>query len=357
MKDFHARGFNEETRAKLSLFSAYLREWIPVFVARRRPYWTNVNIIDFFAGPGSDSKGNKGSPLLIADAVHEQLDRINTNKIQLRIILNEPNRSKNRKLSQNIESIRERLQPVVFEIYCNEFQPLFDHLLPSLKDAANLIFLDQFGISQITGEVFDKLISLRQTDFLFFICSGTLYRFAEHPSIKRYLDTSMINFDDHYQVHRRVCEWYQQRIPNDIKYFIAPFSLKNKGNIYGLIFGSGHPLGMEKFLRSSWKIDPERGESNFDIDREGIIPNDRQQLLFPNKPTKVTLFEQELLKLLKNKHFLYDRDIYLHAITNGFLPTHARQVCKKAKNKDILIDFGRISKDGYKSPRRIIYGN
>lgn len=357
MTDFHTKGFSEETLLKLTLFKNYLREWIPVFVARRNPIWKNVNIIDFFAGPGSDSQGNKGSPLLIIDAVEEHLDKIREKEIHFRVILSEPNRKKNNQLSQIIEKKRNSLEPVTFEIFSKEFQILFDQILPSLENAANLIFLDQSGIKQITDEVFKKLISLEHTDFLFFISSQTIYRFSENPSIKKYLDMSAINMDDHYQVHRKVCEWYRSCIPEGETYFIAPFSLKNKGNIYGLIFGSGHPRGMEKFLRSCWKIDTKRGEANFDIDREGIIPNDPQQFLFPSEPTKVALFEEDLTALFKQKCLKYDRDIYLYAITNGFLPEHARDVCKRAKKDGILSEYGRISYDGYKEPRKIKYGN
>lgn len=59
---FFKEEFDETTKTKLRLYSEYLREWFPVF-ARGHEH-TSINIIDFFAGPGKDSKGHPGSPLI-----------------------------------------------------------------------------------------------------------------------------------------------------------------------------------------------------------------------------------------------------------------------------------------------------
>ena len=66
--------------------------------------------------------------------------------------------------------------------------------------------------------------------------------------------------------HRAVVEHYRHLAGGRI--FFGSFSIKKGANIYGLIFGSAHPLGIEKFLRVCWKVDPVRGEANFDIDDE-----------------------------------------------------------------------------------------
>jgi len=41
---------------------------------------------------------------------------------------------------------------------------------------------------------------------------------------------------------------------------------EKKGNYYGLIFGSSHTLGMEKFIKVCWKHDTFSGEANYNID-------------------------------------------------------------------------------------------
>ncbi|MCF0061742.1 hypothetical protein MUK70_21105 [Dyadobacter chenwenxiniae] len=86
-------------------------------------------------------------------------------------------------------------------------------------------------------------------------------------------------------------------------------------------------LGFEKFLKTCWNADPERGEANFDIDDDKIQKG--QYNIFTNdiqKPKKVDLFERELREKIMTKILVTDKDIYLFTLSNGFLPYHARKV-------------------------------
>ena len=64
-RDIHKEAFDEGTQAKLAIFEDYLKEWLPVFLSKRDIFWNTINIFDFFAGPGSDPNGIKGTPLII----------------------------------------------------------------------------------------------------------------------------------------------------------------------------------------------------------------------------------------------------------------------------------------------------
>ena len=76
-------------------------------------------------------------------------------------------------------------------------------------------------------------------------------------------------------------------IPENKEYFLAPFSIKKDKNIYGLIFGSNHSFGIEKFLNISWKLNENSGDANYNIDEEEIAEG--KLSLFPedNKPKKL----------------------------------------------------------------------
>ena len=63
--DFHDNPFDEGTLIKLDIFELYLREWLPVFLASTKYNWRELHIFDFFAGPGTDPRGQLGSPLRI----------------------------------------------------------------------------------------------------------------------------------------------------------------------------------------------------------------------------------------------------------------------------------------------------
>jgi three-Cys-motif partner protein len=61
--DFHDKPFDEGTLTKLQIFELYSREWLPVFLSSSQQAWTEIHLFDFFAGPGTDSAGEFGSPL------------------------------------------------------------------------------------------------------------------------------------------------------------------------------------------------------------------------------------------------------------------------------------------------------
>lgn len=143
----------------------------------------------------------------------------------------------------------------------------------SSKNYAKFILLDQYGFSQIDEFVFLKLVNSPLTDFIFFISSSFIKRFKENPNTKRYIDTERIPFDESNpkECHRLIADYFQNLIPAKKDYYKHHFSIQKGGNYYGLIFGTSHTLGMEKFLKVSWKQDPYSGESNFNIDNDETI--------------------------------------------------------------------------------------
>ena len=58
---------NEGTQDKLELYREYLREWLPVFINGSSV--DIIQIFDFFAGPGFDMDGNRGSPVITCDEI------------------------------------------------------------------------------------------------------------------------------------------------------------------------------------------------------------------------------------------------------------------------------------------------
>ena len=104
-------------------------------------------------------------------------------------------------------------------------------------------------------------------------------------------------------------------------------------NIYGLIFGSAHPLGIDKFLEVAWSQDEFSGEANFPIDRENIRPD---QLLLPMtevQPSKITVFENELERLLRGARLLNEVDVMRVCFEHGVKRQHARPILSKLKKK------------------------
>lgn len=132
------------------------------------------------------------------------------------------------------------------------------------------VLIDQYGIKQVTEEVFSNLISFPKTDFIFFISSSTINRFKEFPAIQQYFDIKKIKFDDAQpkECHRLIKEYFEDLIPLGKDYYLHSFTIKKGSNYYGLIFGTSHSLGMEKFLKVCWEEDRLSGDSNCNIDND-----------------------------------------------------------------------------------------
>src|SRR5215213_7835028 len=62
---FHDKPYDPGTLTKLKIFELYVQAWIPVFVSQPDPPFREIHIFDLFCGPGTDSVGTPGSPLLI----------------------------------------------------------------------------------------------------------------------------------------------------------------------------------------------------------------------------------------------------------------------------------------------------
>lgn len=151
IKDLHAEKFDDGTIAKLDIFESYLEAWLPVFI--HTPHFSKVNICDFFAGAGTDTVGNHGSPLLILKILDKYQELIIDKQLKINIILNEFDKNKFNDLKEAIELKRSKnylvKQLVEISYFQRDFQDIFKELAPSIKESANLIFLDQNGIKHV----------------------------------------------------------------------------------------------------------------------------------------------------------------------------------------------------------------
>lgn len=354
-RDIHKRPFDEGTKAKLAIFRDYLKEWLPVFLASNDIYYPTINIYDFFSGPGSDGNGTPGTPLIILNELEVYIAQIMSKKLIVNLYFNEFDKSKYDELKKVVKSEKYKSLPVHIETDSLEFKIAFDKKYSDMgsKGNANLLFLDQNGVKHITEEVFCKITNLKQTDFLFFISSSTIKRFADHPNICQHikLNEKEVENTPYHKIHRLVLEYYKSLIRNK-DYYLAQFSLKKNAGLYGLIFGSGHVLGIEKFLTTCWSIDRDRGEANFDIDDDNIIPG--QIDLFTGgvrRPKKIEYFETELIKNITNSTLRTDKDVYLFTIASGMKVSIARQILKN------LVRDDKIEKNNFELSSKVCKSN
>ena len=305
--DFHNRPFDEGTLTKLQVFELYAREWLPVFLSPERPLHKELHLFDFFAGPGADSAGVPGSPLRILRQLHEYRSLSGWRSVSVHVHFFDESEAKIQRLKESIVANSLNLPNVTFDIRRLSFDQSFMECANVLAspNTAKLVFIDQCGVDEVTPDVFRSLVNSPTCDFLFFLSSSTLHRFRDHPAIKQ----KIVRPDDYYHVHRAALDYYRGLLPAEQRYFLAPFSIKKGSNIYGLIFGSAHPRGMDKFLQVAWQSDRISGEADFDIGRDNIRKDELVLALDEMRPSKIAGFEAELEHLLRNGHLTDELEV------------------------------------------------
>jgi three-Cys-motif partner protein len=298
-----------------------------VFLSKPDPRFKQVHLFDFFSGPGTDSKGVYGSPLRMLDQLRRYHQKGMAGWDNVRIIahLFDEDERKIRTLKSFVESDAWKIPGV--EIDCrpiNFHQALAEHqVLCTNRNAAKLLIIDQYGVDEVSDVVFKKLVAFQTTDFLFFLSSSTLHRFRDHPSIKQKIQKP----GDSYDVHRAALNYYRRLIPASDRLFLGPFSIrKRNGNIYGLIFGSHHPLGIHKFLQVAWSTDEIAGEANFDIERENVRPEEGILALDVMRPRKIQEFETGLEAALRSGDLKSEADVARFCIEAGMTCKHSASV-------------------------------
>ncbi|MCI5716089.1 MAG: three-Cys-motif partner protein TcmP [Bacteroidales bacterium] len=187
-KDINSEPFPEATMLKLDIFRRCFREWFPVFV--HHPSVESIYIYDMFAGSGTDSDGNPGSPLiLLEEAVgnkRQHCKALKENKKYVAFGFNEKDKGKKETLDKVKDDFITKCKegcPIKECVYSNSIwckNASFDDIMnsPNFKKVlankkyAKFVLLDQYGFKQITEGVFLKLVTSPVTDFIFFISSS-----------------------------------------------------------------------------------------------------------------------------------------------------------------------------------------
>ncbi len=349
---FHRKPYEEGTLRKLKIFEYYIREWIPVFVSREQPRFSEVHIFDYFCGPGTDSNGIYGSPLRILDQLrrYQRLGMAGWSKVKIFAHLSDSVKWKIEELNRTIETSEWKIPGVEVDIKRLKFKEalgIHESILLNPR-AAKLLIIDQFGVDEVSDTVFEDLIRYPVTDFIFFLSSSTLHRFHDHPSIKIKIEKP----ENSYDVHRAAFDYFRKIAPPNV--FLGRFSIQKRSNIYGLIFGSQHPLGIHKFLQVAWGDDEIYGEANFDIERENIVPGEMLLPLQELRPKKIQVFEVELEADIRAGRIRSEADMISFCIGNGMTGKHCTSTIKKLKTEKIIYcSFRTPSVNNFKSPREI----
>ncbi len=345
--------YNEGTLTKLQLFELYARSWLPVFTSPPNPHWKRLHLFDFFAGRGRDCEGTPGSPARLIAEISRRWAEIQQKGLHVSLTACDSDASKVQSLTEYLQEPGRMPPGLCFDPRAGEFADTFRHYLPILRDrdTACLVLLDQYGFKEIGSEVFQTLTRCPTTDILFFVSTQHLHRFADHPDVRKYIELERA--EDYHLAHQQVLKWYRSQIPAGVEYYLAPFSFRKGSNIYSVIFGSGHPRGMEQLLGVAWQKDKLNGEADYDLNREDF--NDLAPYLpldLFEKPKKLQVFEAALESAIRSRQMASEKDLYLFCLNNGMKPGHASPVIARLKKEHIIeCDFVSPRGESLSQPR------
>lgn len=352
-RKFHQQPYDEGTLLKLDIFEAYAQAWIPVFLSKPEPPFPEVHVFDFFCGPGFDSSGAPGSPIRLLRQLRDYYDGgrlAGWNDVTIHVHLSDADQRKTASLSAVIEHEKWKIPGVQIEVNPMTFEAALERYRSVLmnKRAPKLLIIDQFGVDAVNDEVFTQLTDFPRTDFIFFLSSSTLHRFRDHPAIKIKIEKPETSYD----VHRVAFDWFHRLAPGNV--FLGRFSIRKRSNIYGLIFGSQHPLGIHKFLEVAWSNDTIAGEANFDIDRENVASEEMLLPLDDFRPKKIQVFESDLEAAIRTGKIQDEAALIRFCIEAGMRGQHCKGVIAGLKKKGIIdCDFHSPNIRKFSTPRTI----
>jgi len=356
IRDHHSKPFDPGTLAKLELFRLTADGFLSVFIGSGQTWQKRVQVFDFFCGPGLDQNENEGSPILLLRRLKDLADSISATGCEVSILLNDSDENKIDELKRNVANRGLEKGPYGLRFSNRTFIDLFPDELSKMRGSANLVLIDQNGISQFPPAIFGQLRQLSHTDILVFVSSSYAWRFQDAPEISKHLETAKVfaTSPPFYKAHRAVVDYYRSLIPVGDDYQLAPFSIKKGSNIYGVMFGSRNMKGLEKFLEAAWRLDGRTGEANYDIDREGRFSLPGELPMDWGKTKKVQLFEMELKKAILEGELATTAAVYRFTLERGFLPKHANVALRALHGEGRVTKITGLGYSSLVNPQPII---
>jgi three-Cys-motif partner protein len=342
-KDLFDEPFDEGTLTKLEIFEKYFEQWLPTFVMSS--FTKPIQVFDLFAGVGYDKINQEGSPIRILKVINKfRRDLVNQKK-KVKIYLNDIDLHKYEALKSNVEYKMKEMNLtslVELNITNKTFKECLEKYNDELLNGCNLLFIDQNGFKEVNEIVFKYLIGLEKTEFIFFISSSHIHRFAKTPEIQKIhpkFNFEKIKKATRKNVHNVICDEFKKYVPSNIKnYALFPFSImkSDNNNVYGLIFVCKHLRGADKFLDTVWRKNPINGTANFDIDDD--LSKAQLSLFEGKKLTKIEAFQNRLKKKILSGDISNNLEAYIFTINSGHIPKHAIEIIRSMKSQN-LIDY------------------
>lgn len=344
----------DHTEAKHEVLRAYFNKWVSIhsehFAKRRRGL---VRIYDGFAGPGSYSGGEPGSPLILMRALctNPNLNaRWSAVRYEFDFVEKNPDRAG--MLERTLQSFVADMRRDGFwtdRIAWSVTSGLYEKNVPPpvQGNAALFLFLDPFGYSHAPMTLTQEVIQQPKSDTLIFIPLSFVNRFARRQGQARALDRffgtpAWRTVPDGPGRPAALLELFQDQLRAGGLTWVLPFQLKPEegGNTYWLVGASSHLSGFASIKEGFWAADPVNGQG-FSAPRSPPPGQEVFEFLAPERPNPNTKPLQEALQMQFGRKPFTVEDALQLTQKSRFLDSHLKRMTLAAAEKRGELEVNR----------------
>jgi len=312
------------TSAKHAILRRYLDAWIPILNFAN---YREVLYIDAFAGPGSYSGGEDGSPIIALKAlaahqpalsaiyhfhfVEEKADRAAALQVAVdRQLLSMGN-------PQNLRVV----------VHCSSFEaayPKIKLLFPNQKLPPTFAFIDPFGWTGLPFDIVREILSFQSCEVMINFMFEEINRFLANPDQNSNFDQlfgglnwrKCAEISDPKARNKCLHDLYGSRLSSAAS-FVRSFEMRNFKNStdYYLFFATRSIDGLKKMKASMWKVD-EGGAFTF-----SDATDTRQSVLFEQEP-QFDLLRRQIVQKFAGKTVSVDQIERFVISETAFRETH-----------------------------------
>ena len=266
----------EHTRAKHQLISNYIRAWFPIRTIQGHN--KRVVFLDGFAGPGTYTAGEPGSPLIAMKALisSPHFKQLAGTTFEFVFVEKRPDRFQRlrEEISDFWRSRGGKPPNVNVHPLQMDYVEVARSVLPNLRGTAPMFaFIDPFGWSVPMSAISDHLAD-QGCEVLFTFMYESVNRFITTPkqdTSRTFMEMFGVS-DDQYadlgnlqgrERKKHLRDKYISQLRNQAGFkYVKPFEVRDirrNRTIYFLMFGTHSTRGLDVMKQAMWKLDPEQG--------------------------------------------------------------------------------------------------
>jgi three-Cys-motif partner protein len=259
----------EHTAAKHDIYRRYLERWFPILLNGNKAY-PSATYVEGFAGPGVYTNGKPGSPII---AIQALVDSVNNPKPLVRFLFIDDDKRCHEMLQTEVKKhfpdrprAEDKLRVRYVKGTCIE---KLEVNLDSMHawEQPILAVLDSWGNVPIDYKVLKRLAGNVSTEVIATFSPKLFVRFVSKlgPEADAIFGgdpqwREVADHEDGPSKRQHMLDCYRQTLRSAGFKHLLDFELVDRrGEVLYLIFGTNHPLGVDKMKQTLWEVDPVNG--------------------------------------------------------------------------------------------------